>query len=260
MGESAEEHLDLATEIAADPAFTYIARYLTAASDMGFDPAEPDIMRRAMTAGRNAYEKDRRRPGSAAPADVDWGKTHPDIVYYLRQGDLIKIGTSTRLAGRINELGAQGVMVIEMGGSDVETARHRQFAAHRSHRREWFHATPELVDHIFAMRAALEQEVGQPVDEWIRTRVLGRKKELYRPGAHGRKPMTRRELADVSREGFVGLDDAAKLAQVPTARIAQWCARRTLIPAAHSESGMRLFRPSDVLAAAMSIDIRKSSA
>jgi hypothetical protein len=47
------------------------------------------------------------------------------------------------------------------------------------------------------------------------------------------------------------------LADVPTARIAQWCSRGTLVAAEVSDSGMRLFRPADVLAAATSIEASK---
>jgi hypothetical protein len=255
--EDETQRRDLTAEIARDPAFSQIARYLTTASELGFDPRDPEILLRAMTAGRRAHAEDEQRRNRTSLAGADWSKRHLDVVYYARQGNLIKIGTTKNLANRMSDLGAQGVLVVEMGGSDVETARHRQFAAHRSHRREWFHAAPALIEHIFALREALEAELGESVDEWMNRIIFRRPAVPYQPRAHNRSPMTASEKRVASERGLIGLGDAAQLADVPTARIAQWCARGTLVAAEVSDSGMRLFRPADVLAAATSIEASK---
>jgi helix-turn-helix protein len=74
------------------------------------------------------------------------------VVYYLRFGDRIKIGTTVGLTARLSNIPHNELLATEPGGSDVETARHRQFAALRIYR-EWFRPGPVLVDHIAALRA-----------------------------------------------------------------------------------------------------------
>lgn len=84
----------------------------------------------------------RKRPGMPKP---------PPVVYYLRVGpETVKIGTTIRLATRIQQLRSQPdyVMAVELGGYEVEHQRHKEFATERHGRREDFRLTARLLAHI----------------------------------------------------------------------------------------------------------------
>jgi Meiotically up-regulated gene 113 len=77
------------------------------------------------------------------------------VVYYLTHADrpgLVKIGRTTRLNGRINQLGGKKVTVIatEPGGPELERERHRQFAAMRAEG-EWFHFAAAILLHVHSL-------------------------------------------------------------------------------------------------------------
>lgn len=67
------------------------------------------------------------------------------VVYYIRLGSRIKIGTSTCVRKRIKTFNPESILGLEPGGISEERARHRQFA-HLRTRGEWFRAEPELVE------------------------------------------------------------------------------------------------------------------
>jgi hypothetical protein len=72
------------------------------------------------------------------------------VVYYVRMGELIKIGTTTHLARRMQELYAAehgALLATEPGGQSLEAERHRQFADERQHR-ELFNPSDRLLAHI----------------------------------------------------------------------------------------------------------------
>jgi hypothetical protein len=84
------------------------------------------------------------------------------IVYYVRVGDRVKIGTTVktvrqRFQGQLPP-DAQ-VLATEPGSYEVERRRHRQFQ-HLQDANEWFHGGPELWEHI----AQLREEHGTPDD------------------------------------------------------------------------------------------------
>lgn len=63
--------------------------------------------------------------------------TGSEVVYYIRFGDRVKIGTTTHLRNRLSAIPHDEVMAVEAGGRGVEQARHRQFAKLRI-TGEWF--------------------------------------------------------------------------------------------------------------------------
>lgn len=73
--------------------------------------------------------------------------THDPVVYYLRFGDRVKIGTTTNLRVRLADLPHDELLATEPGSFDVEKQRHRQFAAYRVNG-EWFHHCPAIAEHI----------------------------------------------------------------------------------------------------------------
>jgi hypothetical protein len=76
------------------------------------------------------------------------------VVYYVRIGDYIKIGFSTRLRNRLASLRADELLAVEPGGPEMERQRHKEFASERIDlRRENFRPSERLEAHIEAVRA-----------------------------------------------------------------------------------------------------------
>ncbi|MER6351265.1 GIY-YIG nuclease family protein [Streptomyces sp. NPDC001634] len=71
---------------------------------------------------------------------------HGAVVYFLRNGDRVKIGTSTNLRDRVGTLSLRRtdlVLVVE-GDQSIERAFHRRFDRYRVGFTEWFHLEGEL--------------------------------------------------------------------------------------------------------------------
>jgi Meiotically up-regulated gene 113 len=90
-------------------------------------------------------------PGQAAARVLD---RRPIVagVYFVRCGELIKIGTSTDVYGRVNSIRTMTPLPLELlavaAGSRAEEADiHARFAHLRQHG-EWFTAAPELLSFI----------------------------------------------------------------------------------------------------------------
>lgn len=94
------------------------------------------------------------------------------VIYYVRCGELLKIGTTTQVLGqRLNQMPPdRQVLATEPGGYTLERHRHTQWRHRRAQGREWYHLAPDLLDHIRALR----DEHGEP-DEWAP--VLSRTRE-----------------------------------------------------------------------------------
>lgn len=76
-----------------------------------------------------------------------------EVVYYIRWGDRIKIGTSKRLAERLRSLYHDEVLAAEPGSIALERRRHEQFREYRiAGQREWFSSAPALLFHINTVR------------------------------------------------------------------------------------------------------------
>jgi hypothetical protein len=70
-------------------------------------------------------------------------------VYYLRVGSFIKIGWTLNIEKRMRSYPPDSVLLAaEPGTRKDEQRRHRMFAAHRTHGREWYAMTPSLMHHI----------------------------------------------------------------------------------------------------------------
>jgi hypothetical protein len=76
------------------------------------------------------------------------------VVYYVRIGDYVKIGFSTRLRNRLASLRADELLAVEPGGPELERQRHKEFSSERIDlRRENFRPSERLEAHIEAIRA-----------------------------------------------------------------------------------------------------------
>lgn len=85
------------------------------------------------------------------------------LVYYVRIGEHIKIGTTTKIKSRMTALRVnnEDILAVEPGGRELEAQRHREFRAERISRREDFSPSDRLMAHIEATR----QEHGLP--SWV---------------------------------------------------------------------------------------------
>jgi hypothetical protein len=88
--------------------------------------------------------------------DGEVSPTRIDVVYYLRFGDRIKIGTSSNPRARLGQLRFDELLAFERGGRSTEQRRHAQFAAHRFPGSEWFHSNEPLVAHIRRIAAGVD--------------------------------------------------------------------------------------------------------
>ena len=75
------------------------------------------------------------------------------IVYYIRFGDMIKIGYSASIETRLSALPWDECLAFEPGSFQLENSRHKKFAQYRMGRgREWFSDCKPLRDHIEGLR------------------------------------------------------------------------------------------------------------
>lgn len=88
--------------------------------------------------------------------DDDLPLPRVDVVYYIRFDDRMKIGTSSNLRRRMSQLWHNELVALERGGRAREHARHVQFATWRLGRSEWFEISPELTEHLGALRAGVD--------------------------------------------------------------------------------------------------------
>ncbi len=86
------------------------------------------------------------RHGEIPDGDLDPPRL--DVVYYVRQGERVKIGTTANPRQRYGAVRHEEVLAFERGDRRLERRRHEQFAAGRFAGSEWFRLTPELAAHI----------------------------------------------------------------------------------------------------------------
>jgi hypothetical protein len=91
--------------------------------------------------------------------DGELGPPRVEVVYYIRFGDRLKIGTSANPRQRLHRVRHEELLAFERGGRSLEQHRHAQFAAERLERTEWFARSPALDRHVETVRA------GEP-DPW----------------------------------------------------------------------------------------------
>lgn len=88
--------------------------------------------------------------------DAELPPPRVDVVYYIRFGERIKIGTSANPRQRLATLWHDEVLAFERGDRALEQRRHGKFAAHRLGRSEWFAAHDDLLAHIRIVAAGID--------------------------------------------------------------------------------------------------------
>ena len=108
-----------------------------------------------------------RTIGTAAMADAlemaEMGRKptprkFPPVIYYIRWGDRIKIGTSENVRQRLHNLYHDEVLALEPGGRTLERRRHAQFADYKLPKyKEWFTVAPALIELTDTLRGQYPQ-------------------------------------------------------------------------------------------------------
>lgn len=135
-----------------DPAFKFIVRAAKTLIEFGYDPKDPDVARRAIVVGRARYKVSQERNAAKSQKSKEAhaeivNLDAPELVYYMRIGDRVKIGWTTNLPERISSINPEEFMTAEPGTRLKEKERHQQFASLHSHG-EWFRLEQPLVGHI----------------------------------------------------------------------------------------------------------------
>jgi hypothetical protein len=132
-----------------------------------YDAADRERRRKRLTTivGTLGYTIAAPSKPAEAPA-VKWeipaGK-HAPLVYFIRNGNRMKIGTTTDLKRRIRTLALRetNVALLVNGDHRVERSYHKQFAGLRIGNTEWFDFKDALADHVHNQVADISQK-GQP--------------------------------------------------------------------------------------------------
>lgn len=136
---------------ADDPAFDHIAQALTEMSAAGVQ-LNAETIKAAVKLGHHRFRSE-LPPVKIARVETHW-RPSGHVVYYIRRGNMVKIGTTKNLRERLNGLMPDEVLAIEPGGRALERERHAQFADLRSGARsEYFFPGVALQRHIAHVRA-----------------------------------------------------------------------------------------------------------
>lgn len=94
------------------------------------------------------------------------------VVYFVRIGDLIKVGFSSDVHRRMDAYPPDAELLAYHSGSFADEQRlHKLLTVHRAKRREWYHPTPEV------MKAVEEAKVQQSKDpQWTPDQLASHKR------------------------------------------------------------------------------------
>lgn len=132
-----------------DPAYRWITQTLLIFSASGIQLSRQAV-EMAIKVGQ--YQRRVEHEDSAdrgTKADQEDG-----VVYYVRRGSMIKIGTTVNMHKRMQAILPDEVLATEPGSYSLEAQRHREFLDVRVHgQTEWFHASPALQTHVHTLIA-----------------------------------------------------------------------------------------------------------
>lgn len=75
------------------------------------------------------------------------------VVYYIKRGGLVKIGTTIDMTARMAVLDPDEILATEPGSYDLERERLKQFRHLLAKRAEWFYPGEDLLSHIAEVAA-----------------------------------------------------------------------------------------------------------
>lgn len=205
----------------SDPAWPATAAVLREMSLAGVELDEPTVLA-ALKLGRRRWEKGEM---AAVPyssnVSLALASSADAIVYYIRRGTLIKIGTTTDPVQRFGELLPDEILAFEPGTYADESARHRQFR-HLRQRGEYFRPAFELTEHVRRLRLLY----GDPDPAWpVATTLIDAGRDEIPPGAG---------------EQITALDAVSRL-DIKPGTLRGWVHRGKIAPAGRDCRGHQLF-------------------
>lgn len=201
----------------SDPAWPAVAEILREYAAAGVE-IDAGLIGVATQVGRKRWSSG-EGPGISQQALVSASGA---IVYYIRRGDLIKIGTTVEPQKRFRSLVPDEILAVEPGGVEEERARHRQFRFLRV-RGEYFRDAPELREHIQQVRDLN----GDPDPSWTTTRSVSSRGPRRLP-----PPRSTRTVTAVEAQSEVGVSNGTFWA---------WVRRGVLLPVGRDDRGRKLF-------------------
>lgn len=151
------------------------------------------------------------------------------IVYYLRRGDLIKIGTTVNPVARFKTLMPDEILAFEPGGPELEAARHREFSGCRVARKgEYFRQEPRLLAHVASVRG----QHGEPDASWPTVATLG---------TGYRRSKVKVELPEPKTGEVATATEGAKLLGMAKSTVQGWAHRKVITPAGRNEAGRPVY-------------------
>lgn len=118
----------------------------------------PALTARSAAIHREQRERNRRNRSLRHGGFPKAAQSHPSVVYFVQVEDgPIKIGTTTNLPGRLDELQVAqpqrlDLLAVVPGGRAEESGLHKLFEADRI-RGEWFRPTATLLAHVAVAKA-----------------------------------------------------------------------------------------------------------
>jgi len=126
------------------------------------------------------------------PIRVLTGFPHDPVVYFLRIGNSVKIGTSTNLRLRLTSLSLlpKNIVLLVPGGLETERLLHRKFKAQHI-QGEWFTHSGELQEFLIAYITRLSERVAELLSSDFAEPIIIKAE----PGTH-EYPMTLRQMCE----------------------------------------------------------------
>jgi hypothetical protein len=152
-------------EAQQSPAWGLVLDYMRVLGDLGInaDNMGIEMLQRCVEAAEAKLQQvNKDRP----PAPEPDAKQHDAVVYYMKLGNLVKIGTSRRIAQRVIAFNPERVLAVEPGAHGLETVRHHQFASLRE-QGEWFRYEQPIRDHISQIPARFKLGTGVEMSDWL---------------------------------------------------------------------------------------------
>jgi hypothetical protein len=122
-----------------------VKEYVRFAAALGATPTRETIIAAIESLGPQAQRPE--PPPPPAPKPPPRPVSPKAVVYYIRFGDRVKIGTTNRLTQRLYAIPHDEVLATEPGSYALERERHTQFREDRVIG-EWFQMSPRLMEHI----------------------------------------------------------------------------------------------------------------
>lgn len=203
-----------------DPAFPQIADVLQDMANAKVELTEETITIAVKIGKRRHADESARR--IAKPKRLS-------IVYYVRRGELVKIGTTVNPVSRLKSLMPDEILAFEPGDRATEQRRHRQFAGCRvALKSEYFRQDAKLMEHI----AELRRQHGAPDPAWPSVATLG---------TGYLRTKLRPPLPEPTTGETATAAEAARMIGMHQGTIYGWLQRGIITPAGQDEKGVMLF-------------------